>query len=70
MKKIDLTDGFDAGRMSENSISNAALTAYLIKNIKPIGGLLDIMKDGCGIAVVRNGDDLSIIGVDMEGWHD
>lgn len=67
MKKIDMTAAFNADAVAAEGVNNANLTAYIIKNAKPFGHLFDLMRHGCGIAIVRNGDTISVIGVECAG---
>lgn len=70
MKKIDMMAAFNADAIAAEGVNNVNLTAYIIKNAKPFGHLFAFMKPGCGIAVIRNGDTISVIGVELDAGED
>lgn len=66
MKKVDLSDAFDSGKMFEAGIEHGNVAAFIAKNARGFGPLFLLMKEGYGFAFVENGDEVSVIGVEVD----
>ena len=72
MKKIDLIPGVESDssqaafcpdKMAEQNITAAMLSKALGNSLGPFATLL---ADGKGLAITLNGDDASLIGIDLD----
>ena len=70
MRKIAITQGEDAEEgafcqdtLDASGVSAGELATFLADRLRPFAALL---KSGHGVAVVRHGDEATIIGIDLQ----